>query len=123
VVITPGIDVRYARVVPRFSHVANVARACELAADEEPTGVGDVGTQEAYSVNETLAMMDDALGTDVDPVSVECPVDGFVHDAMADASKFREATGPEPHSTSRDASNASLCPPARPTRPGRPGGT
>jgi len=100
VVITPGIDVRYARVVPRFSHVANVARACELAADEEPTGVDDVGTQEAYSVNETLAMMDDALGTDIDPVYVGCPFDGSVHDTMADASKFREATGPEPHSTS-----------------------
>ena len=104
-----------------FTHVRDVARACELAADEEPTGVDDVGTQEAYSVNETLAMINDALGTDIDPVSisVECPVDGYRHDAMADASKFREATGPEPHSTSRNASNASLRPPARPTPPGR----
>jgi len=33
---------------------------------------------------------------DIDPVYVECPVDDFVHDTMADASKFREATRPEP---------------------------
>jgi len=43
-----------------------------------------------------LDMLDDALGTEVDPVSVGCPVDGCVHDTMADASKFRGATGPEP---------------------------
>ncbi|OYR54014.1 hypothetical protein DJ70_15250 [Halorubrum halodurans] len=72
------------------------ARACELAADEEPTGVYDVGTEEAYSFDETVAMMDDALGTDVDPVYVECPFDGYVHDTMADASTFRAATGWEP---------------------------
>ena len=36
---------------------------------------------------------------DSDPVYVECPVDGSVHDTMADASKFREATRPEPQST------------------------
>ena len=33
---------------------------------------------------------------DIDPVYVECPVDGYLHDTMADASKFRGATGPEP---------------------------
>ena len=41
-------------------------------------------------------IINDALGTDVNPVYVECPVDGYIHDTMADASKFREATGPEP---------------------------
>ena len=45
-------------------------------------------------------MINDALGTDIDPVYVECRVDGSVHDTMADASKFQEATGPEPQSTS-----------------------
>jgi hypothetical protein len=41
-------------------------------------------------------MMNDALGTDIDPEYIECPFDGSVHDTMADASEFREATGWEP---------------------------
>ena len=42
-----------------------------------------------------LDMLDDALGTEIDPVYVGCPVDGSAHDAMADASEFRGATGPD----------------------------
>ena len=79
-----------------FTHVSDVVRACELAADHELTGVYNVGTEEAYSFNEMVAMINDALGTDIDPVYVECPFDGYVHDTMADASKFRDATGWEP---------------------------
>ena len=45
-------------------------------------------------------IINDALGTDIDPVYVGCPVDGSLHDTMADASKFRKTTGPEPQSTS-----------------------
>ena len=80
-----------------FTHVSDVARACELAADHELTGVYNVGTQEAYSFNEMVAMINDALGTDVAPEYIECPFDGYVHDTMADYSTFREATGWEPH--------------------------
>jgi len=79
-----------------FTHVSDVARACELAADHELTGVYNVGTQEAYTFNEMVAMINDALGTDVDPEYIECPFDGYVHDTMADYSTFREATGWEP---------------------------
>ncbi|OYR50327.1 NAD-dependent epimerase/dehydratase family protein [Halorubrum sp. Ea8] len=79
-----------------FTHVSDVARACELAADHEITGVYNVGTQEAYSFNEMVAMINDALGTDIDPEYIECPFDGYVHDTMADYSQFHEATGWEP---------------------------
>ena len=79
-----------------FTHVDDVARACELAADHELTGVYNVGTEEAYSFNEIVAMINDALGTDIDPEYIECPFDGYVHDTMADASKFRAATDWEP---------------------------
>jgi len=79
-----------------FTHVSDVARACELAADHELTGVYNVGTEEAYSFNEMVAMINDALGTDIDPVYIECPFDGYVHDTMADYSTFHEATGWEP---------------------------
>ncbi|OTF00910.1 NAD-dependent epimerase/dehydratase family protein [Halorubrum sp. SD612] len=79
-----------------FTHVSDVARACELAADHELTGVYNVGTEEAYSFNEMVELINDALGTDVGPEYIECPFDGYVHDTMADYSTFREATGWEP---------------------------
>ena len=79
-----------------FTHVRDVARACELAADHELTGVYNVGTETAYSFNEMIDMINDALGTDIEPEYIECPFDGYVHDTLADASKFREATGWEP---------------------------
>ena len=79
-----------------FTHISDVARACELAADHEITGVYNVGTQEAYTFNEMVAMVNDALGTDTDPEYIECPFDGYVHDTMTDYSTFHEATGWEP---------------------------
>jgi len=79
-----------------FTHVDDVARACELAADHELTGVYNVGTEESYSFNEMVELINDTLGTEVDPVYIECPFDGYVHDTLADISKFHEATGWEP---------------------------
>ena len=79
-----------------LAHVSDVARACEPAADHGLTGVYNVGTQEAYSFNEMVAMINDELGTDIDPEYIECPFDGYVHDTMADYSTFHEATGWEP---------------------------
>jgi UDP-glucose 4-epimerase len=79
-----------------FTHVEDVARACELAADHELTGVYNVGTEEAYTFNEMVEMINDALDTDIDPEYIECPFDGYVHDTMADISKFHKATGWEP---------------------------
>ncbi|WP_253739191.1 NAD-dependent epimerase/dehydratase family protein [Halohasta salina] len=79
-----------------FTHVRDVARACELAADHELTGVYNVGTEEAYSFNTMVEMINDVLGTDINPEYIECPFDGYVHDTCADISKFNEETGWEP---------------------------
>ncbi len=79
-----------------FIHVEDVARACEFAADHELTGVYNVGTEETYSFNDMVAIINDVLGTDVDPVYIECPFDNYVHDTCADISKFHKATGWEP---------------------------
>ena len=76
-----------------FTHVDDVSRACELAADHELTGIYNVGTEEAYSFNEMIAMINDTLETDIDPKYIECPFDGYVHDTLADISKFHEETG------------------------------
>jgi UDP-glucose 4-epimerase len=79
-----------------FTHVSDVTRALELAADNELQGIYNVGTGESYSFNEMVEMINTELGTDVDPVYVENPLTVYVHDTLADPTKFKEATGWEP---------------------------
>ncbi|RLM71375.1 NAD-dependent epimerase/dehydratase family protein [Halorubrum sp. Atlit-8R] len=79
-----------------FTHVDDVVRACELAADHELQGIYNVGTEESYSFNEMIELINEELGTDVDPKYIENPLDEYVHDTMADYSKLHEATGWEP---------------------------
>ncbi|WP_324662005.1 NAD-dependent epimerase/dehydratase family protein [Haloarcula sediminis] len=81
-----------------FTHVDDVVRGLELAADHELTGIYNLGTGEQYSFNTLVEALNDALGTDVEPVYEDNPIpeDIYVHDTLADASKMREATGWEP---------------------------
>jgi UDP-glucose 4-epimerase len=81
-----------------FTHVLDIVRGLEGAADEELNGVYNLGTGEAYSFNTVVEMINDALGTDVEPEYVENPIpaDVYVHDTCADCTKIREATGWKP---------------------------
>ncbi|MFC7129395.1 NAD-dependent epimerase/dehydratase family protein [Haloferax chudinovii] len=79
-----------------FTHVDDIVRGIELAADHRLQGIYNLGTGESYSFNEMVELINDALGTDVDPVYIENPLDVYVHDTMADCTKMREATGWEP---------------------------
>jgi UDP-glucose 4-epimerase len=81
-----------------FTHVDDVVRGLELAADHRLTGIYNLGTGESYSANEVVELLADELDADVEPEHVENPIpdDMFVHDTMADATKMREATGWEP---------------------------
>ncbi|WP_436924299.1 NAD-dependent epimerase/dehydratase family protein [Halosimplex amylolyticum] len=81
-----------------FTHVDDIVRGLELAADHELTGVYNLGTGQQYSFDHLVEALNDALGTDVDPVYEDNPIpeEVYVHDTMADASKMREATGWEP---------------------------
>jgi UDP-glucose 4-epimerase len=81
-----------------FTHVSDIVRGMELAAEHELTGIYNLGTGEAYSFNTVVEMINDALGTDVAPAYVENPIPGdvYVYDTCADSSKMREATGWEP---------------------------
>jgi UDP-glucose 4-epimerase len=81
-----------------FTHVEDVVRGLELAADHRLTGVYNLGTGESHSADELVARINEALGTDVEPVYVENPIPEhmFVHDTMADPAKMRAATGWEP---------------------------
>ncbi|OSO93915.1 nucleoside-diphosphate sugar epimerase [Halorubrum ezzemoulense DSM 17463] len=79
-----------------FTHVDDVVRACELAADHELQGIYNVGTEASYSFNEMIELINDELGTDIKPKYIENPLAEYVHDTMADYSKLHEATGWEP---------------------------
>jgi UDP-glucose 4-epimerase len=81
-----------------FTHVEDVVRGLELAADEELTGIYNLGTGESHSTNTLVAMLNEELRTDVEPEYVENPIPehAYVHDTMADPRKMRAATGWEP---------------------------
>jgi UDP-glucose 4-epimerase len=81
-----------------FTHVDDIVRGIELAADHRLTGIYNLGTGEQYSANTVVEMLNDELGTHVEPEHVENPIpeDVFVYHTLADASKMYEATGWEP---------------------------
>jgi len=81
-----------------FTHVDDIVRGLELAAEHQLNGVYNLGTGDAYDFDEVVAMINDELGTSVEPEYVENPIpdDVYVHDTCADCSRIRDATGWEP---------------------------
>jgi UDP-glucose 4-epimerase len=81
-----------------FTHVSDIVRGIEQAAEHRLNGVYNLGTGEAYDFNTVVDMINDELGTDVEPEYVENPIpdDVYVHDTCADYAKIQEATGWEP---------------------------
>ncbi|KAB1198196.1 MULTISPECIES: NAD-dependent epimerase/dehydratase family protein [Haloferax] len=82
-----------------FTHVDDIVRGLEMAADERLQGVYNLGTGESYDFNEMVGMINEVLGTNVEPVYIENPFEVYVHDTKADYSKIHEATGWEPEIT------------------------
>lgn len=81
-----------------FTHVSDIVRGTVLVAEHELDGVYNVGTGERYSFNTVVEMINDELGTEVEPEYVENPIPGpvYVHDTCAETSNIREETGWEP---------------------------
>ncbi|MFC6732810.1 MULTISPECIES: NAD-dependent epimerase/dehydratase family protein [unclassified Haladaptatus] len=81
-----------------FTHVDDIVRGLELAADHQLTGIYNLGTGESYTINTLVSKLNEILGTDIEPEYIENPIgeDVYVHDTMADPSKMREATDWEP---------------------------
>jgi len=78
-----------------FTHVDDIVRGLELAADHRLEGVYNLGTGEQYTLNTLVDRLNEALGTDVDPVYDDTPIpeDVYVHDTCADYSTLQAATG------------------------------
>ena len=81
-----------------FTHVDDIGRGLELAAEYELTGIYNLGTGEAYDFDTVVDMLNEELGTSVEPEYVENPIPDsvYVHDTYADYSKIQKATGWEP---------------------------
>lgn len=79
-----------------FTHVTDIVRGLEMAADERLTGAYNLGVGEPYTFNEMVEMINDELGTDVEPEYEPVPLKNYVYHTCADPSKFKAATGWEP---------------------------
>ncbi len=78
-----------------FTHVRDIVRGLELAAEHQLTGIYNLGTGDAYNFNELVELLNDELGTNIQPDYVENPIPDsvYVHDTCADTSAFEDATG------------------------------
>ncbi|ELY42077.1 NAD-dependent epimerase/dehydratase family protein [Natronorubrum sulfidifaciens] len=87
-----------------FTHVDDIIRGLKLAADARIDGVYNLGTGEQYEFNTVVDLLNDELGTDVEPTYVENPIpdDVYVHDTVADPSKMEAETGWVPEIDLRD---------------------
>jgi UDP-glucose 4-epimerase len=81
-----------------FVHVEDAVRGLELAAEHGLDGIYNLGTGENHEFNTVVDLINEGLGTDIEPEYVPNPIpeDVYVHDTRADPSKMREATGWEP---------------------------
>ena len=81
-----------------FTYISDIVRGLVLAAENQLTGVYNLGTSEAYNFNTVVDMLNDELGTDVEAEYIENPIPEsvYVHDTCADYSKMQAETGWEP---------------------------
>ncbi|MEF8799995.1 MAG: NAD-dependent epimerase/dehydratase family protein [Halolamina sp.] len=79
-----------------FTHVSDIVRGLELAAEKQLDGIYNLGVGNPYTFNEMVEMINDELGADVEPVYEPVPLENYVYHTHADPSKFKAATGWEP---------------------------
>ncbi|MFP9193846.1 NAD-dependent epimerase/dehydratase family protein [Natrialbaceae archaeon A-CW1-1] len=81
-----------------FTHVDDIVRGFEAAADYELDGLYNLGTGKSYDFNTVVDLINAELGCDVDPRYVDNPIpeEVYVHATRADPSKIRSETGWEP---------------------------
>ena len=81
-----------------FTHVSDIVRGLVLAGEHQLNGVYNLGTGHRYDFNTVVDMINDELGTDVEPEYIENPIPDsvYVHDTCADYSKMQTETGWEP---------------------------
>jgi UDP-glucose 4-epimerase len=79
-----------------YVHVSDVVRAMEAVADNRLEGSYNVGTGRNFSFNETVDLLNDALGTDIEPEYEPVPLTNYNYQQRFDISKLRAVTSWEP---------------------------
>lgn len=81
-----------------FTHVTDIVRGTVLAAEAELDGIYNLGTGERYSFNTVVEMINDELGTDIEPKYIKNPIPEsvYIHDTCADITKIKQETGWSP---------------------------
>lgn len=87
-----------------FTHVTDIVDGLIRAAEHSLHGIYNLGTGEAVDCNTIVRMINEELGTSVEPTYVENPIPEhvFVHDTCADSEKMRRETGWTPEISIRE---------------------
>ena len=80
-----------------FTYVDDINHGFRLGMESEIDGdVFNLGTGRCYNLNELVDILNKILDTDIKPVYKENPIQNYVQETLADASKAREHFGFEP---------------------------
>lgn len=87
-----------------FTHVDDIVRGLERAAEAQLNGVYNLGTGQPYSFNSIVDLINDEFGTDISPTYVENPIpeDVYVYHTCADITKMQRETGWAPEIALKD---------------------
>ena len=80
-----------------FTYVDDINRGFRLGMESNiDNDVFNLGTGECYSLNELVSILNEILDTNINPIYKENPIQNYVQETLADASKAREHFGFEP---------------------------
>ena len=79
-----------------FVFVKDVVQAGMLAMKKDVFGVFNVGTGMSYSFNDIVRLLNNELGTEIEPQHIENPVKNYVGHTLADITKIRDVLGYNP---------------------------
>lgn len=79
-----------------FVFVKDVVQACMLAMKKDIFGVFNVGTGESHSFNDIVRLLNDELGTEIEPQHIENPLKNYVGHTLADITRARDVLGYNP---------------------------
>jgi len=76
-----------------FTYVKDVVRALRLAMKSDYHGILNVGTGKAYSFNDVIRILNEKLGTDIQPKYASNPIKNYVTHTLADISLAKKEIG------------------------------
>jgi UDP-glucose 4-epimerase len=76
-----------------FTYVKDVTRALQMAMQSDYHGIVNVGTGKAYTFNQTIEILNQAMGLDVKAQHVPNPIKNYVLHTLSDTTKSEKVLG------------------------------